>query len=385
MSENVIEMQAPEILARVSEELQALRQKLQAEQERLDSRIRAWKTSSARSVPRVGPPSKRRRSIAAGGKNCMCSSTGPPRQKWKHGRKSTPRNTRSLRKNFWLFSMSYSKNHESGKQPSLQVGLVRGDQLGPKRSAPRPLFPVRCWRFVQESSDDHRGHSDGWTRIHSARDLRRLWCDAWLMPCDRRGQPNAKWLLNQNEFPWPTPPAGWGNEGLRVVEVTNSPDNSPTRWLVNVGGDEATPVNWFVDGAQQFLQQVCPKVKGCVARRDRFNSKRSKPLVALNLVGTGNGGGKKHAGEVVRASFRSCTRQPLSMMLIWLSSRSMVRHSPRRSRYVQASRSTKVGLTSTRPYANRRTDWPFLPRMGNSRFFSVPVSARPRASPRGRR
>jgi G3E family GTPase len=40
MGDNVIETQAPEILARVSEELQALRQKLQAEQERTDMRIR---------------------------------------------------------------------------------------------------------------------------------------------------------------------------------------------------------------------------------------------------------------------------------------------------------------------------------------------------------
>jgi len=128
-------------------------------------------------------------------------------------------------------------------------------------------------------------------------DLRRLACDAWLMPCDIEARPENKWLLPDKQAPtWPQRPAGWADDGLRVLKVQDWPSSGPQPWLVNVGGFEGTPIRWYMDGVRQFLEKVCP----AVSSRQRWLA-RAKPLIALNIVGTGQGGKKRDAGEVVTA------------------------------------------------------------------------------------
>ena len=66
-------------------------------------------------------------------------------------------------------------------------------------------------------------------------DLRRLVCDAWLMPCDRRGRPQDKWLLpGQPEPNWPDPPADFARGRRRVLELPDWPADQPRPWLVNL-------------------------------------------------------------------------------------------------------------------------------------------------------
>jgi hypothetical protein len=71
-------------------------------------------------------------------------------------------------------------------------------------------------------------------------------------------------------------------------------DRSPA-WLANVGAPDA-PVDWHVEGAVQFLEQVAAQIRSKPPRH-----KRARHLVALPIVGTGAGGKYEAAGGVIRA------------------------------------------------------------------------------------
>ncbi|MEM1347783.1 MAG: SIR2 family protein [Myxococcota bacterium] len=135
-------------------------------------------------------------------------------------------------------------------------------------------------------------------------DLTRIACDAWLMPCGADARPNRFWLTDVErapDFPWPLPPRGWDYDGVRAYKLRPrvlGADGAlrPAPWLVNVGGGFATDVSWFVDGVREFLARVAddPDIHPP-------NVGRTRPLVALPLVGTGYGGARQRAGEIVRA------------------------------------------------------------------------------------
>lgn len=129
-------------------------------------------------------------------------------------------------------------------------------------------------------------------------DLRRLTCDAWLMPCDSHALPLPHWYGEPEplprEFRWPEPPRDWSDEGRRVLQVPGWPAERPTAYLTNVGIGPGTPLSWFVEGARQFLDVVGRDLGGRPARHARV-----RPLVALPIVGTGQGGGYREAGQIV--------------------------------------------------------------------------------------
>src|SRR5262249_26406721 len=54
-----------------------------------------------------------------------------------------------------------------------------------------------------------------------------------------------------------------------------------------------TPVRWYVDAAREFLDAVSKALEGTKPRNDR-----ARHLVALPLVGTGQGGKRREAGAV---------------------------------------------------------------------------------------
>jgi hypothetical protein len=135
--------------------------------------------------------------------------------------------------------------------------------------------------------------------------LLRLHCDAWLLPSDAllgvtpsfRGDGSAEWVrdvtrLQRGERPLP---AGWGNEGVRVIPLGDGQSNppSPCPFLVNVGGWEDTPIDWYMEGVRQFC--------GSVAAVGARVTGRPRPLVALPLVGTGAGGAVTQKGDIIRA------------------------------------------------------------------------------------
>src|SRR5262245_41726042 len=121
-------------------------------------------------------------------------------------------------------------------------------------------------------------------------DIRRLDCDAWLVPCGGQARPLKFLPPHLPEVDrWPGPPPESGSalmrpDGLRVHPVPAWPANEPRAWLVNVGGVSGTPAEWYFEGLRQALAAVLPPLLG-----SRPRSNRPKPLLALPVLGVGKG------------------------------------------------------------------------------------------------
>ena len=123
-------------------------------------------------------------------------------------------------------------------------------------------------------------------------DLRALACDAWLLPTDRSVYVSASWAQGLRGCV-PQPPDDWRDDGCRAFAVPGKPRERPMPWLVNVGRTPGTPVGWYMDGVRQFLRAA-----GAAALARGALYDRARPLLALPLVGTGEGGAGRVAGEV---------------------------------------------------------------------------------------
>jgi hypothetical protein len=132
-------------------------------------------------------------------------------------------------------------------------------------------------------------------------DLTQLGCDAWLLPCDVRAQPVRRWLAGFGDRVgdprWPASTLEWMNGTVRAMKVDAWPDDLPRPWLANVGAGSSVEVSWFIAGAEDFLRRVADDLaaSGAPPRHGR-----AKHLGALPGVGTGYGGARRRAGDVVR-------------------------------------------------------------------------------------
>lgn len=137
-------------------------------------------------------------------------------------------------------------------------------------------------------------------------DLTKLHCDAWLLPTDaslsvtRPFRDAASPLLRERlaRLDKLCLPEGWGDDGARVVPVPDRPAAPvrPRPYLVNVGGLQRTPVDWYMEGVRQFCDTV--------ARQQPLTprvTERLRPLVGLPFVGARRGGGRAIKGDIVRA------------------------------------------------------------------------------------
>lgn len=129
-------------------------------------------------------------------------------------------------------------------------------------------------------------------------DLRKLACDAWLVPCDASARPEPHWTA------WPPdlPPIelgaasdAWRSETTRTMRVAGWPASLPSAWLANVGAYDDRAIGWYVAGAAEFLDRAAAELDGRAPQH-----RRAKHLLALPIVGTGLGGAKQVAGDVVR-------------------------------------------------------------------------------------
>lgn len=123
-------------------------------------------------------------------------------------------------------------------------------------------------------------------------DLRTLYCDHWLLPVDsglgasRSFSDSAAWRALQGKLPRRMP------EGQRVLEVPDWP-GGPRPWPTNVASGRKTPALWQATSVRAFLEAA--------AAAPATLPDRHRPLLALPVVGTGWGGKRRHAGEVLRA------------------------------------------------------------------------------------
>jgi hypothetical protein len=125
-------------------------------------------------------------------------------------------------------------------------------------------------------------------------DITRLACDAWLVPGDVRGiGPAWRTCVAAHQ-----PPEGFDPDkhARRVWRWAPKTEGDPIPYHCVLGSRGKT-VEWYVEGARQFLARV----NADFAPPETPRHRRARPLVALPLVGTGSGGAKKRTGAVAEA------------------------------------------------------------------------------------
>jgi hypothetical protein len=125
-------------------------------------------------------------------------------------------------------------------------------------------------------------------------DLRRLACDAWLIPTSQKARPGSEWFLPGYDGPRAGTPFADG--GPRVQPLPGHAPGRPCPWLGRVGSYDR-PVTWYADGAAEFLAAAAADLT-TAGRPPLFG--RAAYLLALPVVGTGKGGAADKAGEVVQ-------------------------------------------------------------------------------------
>jgi hypothetical protein len=134
--------------------------------------------------------------------------------------------------------------------------------------------------------------------------LTRVVCDAWLLPSNERRTVAPYWLEQmpgvaraalEEHLATNQRPEDWGTDGSRRYKLPLS-EPAPRPWLVDVGGTPGTDPAWYAAGLREFLDAAASDVAG---RAPMFG--RSRPLLAVPLVGAGMGGAKDIQGALVRA------------------------------------------------------------------------------------
>ncbi len=125
-------------------------------------------------------------------------------------------------------------------------------------------------------------------------DLRKLACDAWLLPTSGRARPGSEWFLSGYDGPRQGTPFADG--GPRVQPLLDPTPDRPRPWLGRIGS-RGKPVSWYAGGAAEFLDAAAAAITAADAL-PLFG--RATSLLALPVVGTGHGGAAAMAGEVVQ-------------------------------------------------------------------------------------
>lgn len=136
-------------------------------------------------------------------------------------------------------------------------------------------------------------------------DVRRVACDAWLLPTDVTGRVNRVWGDGMPDLAARIRSLRGDPQlraGQRVIELPNDIDagaSSPSVWAVDSGGTGVEEAEWYADGVAAGLQQA---IRG-LPRRPRHG--RDRHLVAMPLFGLGEGMGSGRAGQLVEAQIQA--------------------------------------------------------------------------------
>src|SRR5262245_24439551 len=126
-------------------------------------------------------------------------------------------------------------------------------------------------------------------------DITKLACDAWLLPGGPSGVPSPMWMTSLPREADEPLPKNWSSKDNRILRWKKRSANDPVPFLADVGGSRGTPIAWYVEAARQFLARATADLQNIPAKHGR-----ARHLLALPLVGTGQGGKRREAGAVAR-------------------------------------------------------------------------------------
>ncbi|WP_433784426.1 SIR2 family protein [Actinomycetospora sp. CA-101289] len=87
----------------------------------------------------------------------------------------------------------------------------------------------------------------------------------------------------------------WGTR--RYAELPGTGVDGPRVWLIDTGGEGTRPISWYTDVLRDVLLAIH-------ARDDVPRHRRARRLVALPLIGVGEGGASARRGDVIEAVLR---------------------------------------------------------------------------------
>jgi hypothetical protein len=90
-------------------------------------------------------------------------------------------------------------------------------------------------------------------------DLRKLACDACLIPTSGRARPGSEWFLPGYDGPRQGEPFADG--GPRVKPLLDPAPGRPRPWLGRIGS-HGRPVSWYADGAPCAASWPCSSGPG---------------------------------------------------------------------------------------------------------------------------
>ena len=154
----------------------------------------------------------------------------------------------------------------------------------------------QCERLPGAYSPDVTGHLfvvDG--------DITRLKCDAWLLPSDRAWHITpafASALGMEGEGTYlRRPEAGWPVDGMFLHEAEDP--NGPDVWLGDIGRHADEDPLHYASRAQTFARIAVERILD--RRQEELSVQGRRPLIALNVLGTGRGGKRSRRGQLLQA------------------------------------------------------------------------------------
>jgi hypothetical protein len=127
-------------------------------------------------------------------------------------------------------------------------------------------------------------------------DVRQLACDAWLLPTDQQFSITAA-FCNAVGMPapgtLPNAPSSWGEAGCLFLDDLNS-DGQPDLWLGDIGRFNGS-LHHYTQRAAEFIRRASERI------RHRHLDLQRPPLLALNVIGSGEGGQRSRRGELLNA------------------------------------------------------------------------------------
>lgn len=127
-------------------------------------------------------------------------------------------------------------------------------------------------------------------------DVSRISCDAWLLPTDRNfwiTDSFRKAVGMDRPGVLPGAPPSWGPQGCLLLEHLQR-DGDPELWLGDVGRNDEG-FDHYASRASEFIEVVSQRLRGLEPPLGR------PPLLALNVIGSGEGGKRSERGELLSA------------------------------------------------------------------------------------
>lgn len=130
-------------------------------------------------------------------------------------------------------------------------------------------------------------------------DITRLKCDAWLLPSDQAWQVTptfcgAVGMEEEGQYRL-RPTNGWPANGMYLHE--DEDPSSPDIWLGDVGRHPDEDPQHYAERAKVFAEVACQRIRE--VRREELGEQRRRPLIALNVLGSGRGGKRSRRGQLL--------------------------------------------------------------------------------------